>query len=284
MIKNLKKPKKLKILVSRTTRKQKSEPKLIAKKTPVVDQTNNFETGIGQKWFYPSWDRVGIVSLLMATGVAVWAVISSSNDAREQRDVMRDQLKQMQMTGIQTDKLIATNLQNAEAANTSAKISSDSLIANNRAWIGTSIAYLSSKPMFGQPADISILYLNTGREPALEFNYDSYSIVSNPQDLERGKTEEFISNYASQCFQKKTSAGQVVFPSANNTWTEMKSPLLQNALSERVIKGEDTLFFLGCFTYLTRNITRHSAFCYYFNSVSSNFARLNFCTFGMKAD
>jgi hypothetical protein len=101
----------------------------------------------GRKFYIELAETLG---LWVAAGVGILAIVVSNHDSALQTKVMQDQqvamqgqLTEMKGTGVQTNQMIDTNRQLAEAAGKqaqaaidSAKTAQENMVASQRAWVG----------------------------------------------------------------------------------------------------------------------------------------------------
>ncbi len=209
--------------------------------------------------------------------------------------VFSGQLEEMKSAGTQTKQLIDANAKLAEAANKqasaaaeNAKTAHDSYIASQRAWVGPTNAKIDGEIAVSKPLSIVIDYLNTGREPALNFMVTANAFVSSTDEESRGVTMARVNADFKGCRDAQVnSGGTVVFPSTGGITPSGQSLTISKPdtfIDQDIIDGNNTIVVDGCFLYKSIGITRHSYFCYFYRSKLSKVANLSICINGNGAD
>lgn len=205
------------------------------------------------------------------------------------------QLKEMKSAGEQTKQIIEANGKLAEAASKqadaaaeNAKTAHDSYVASQRAWVGPTNAKIDGDIAVGKPLSIVINYLNTGREPAINFVYTGDAFTSTPNEDSSGTTFAKINADFAGCRKAQlTGGGSVIFPSAGGLTPSGQSLTItkpDSFVEQNVIDGINTVVADGCFLYKSIGIVRHSYFCYFYNAKQTKAAALNICQNGNGAD
>lgn len=152
--------------------------------------------------------------------------------------------------------------------------------AATRAWVGPTHAAIdrSDNPHPG----IVIDYSNSGKEPAIDFSFETSGTDSWGATITSGRPKDSIFNIASECAAdnagscdsrirkgvasckaKQIERNEAVFPGSTYTFRE---PF--NAEKPADISGPDrAIFFQGCFVYrsgVTKDEAHHNAFCYFY--------------------
>jgi hypothetical protein len=136
--------------------------------------------------------------------------------AKNQWMVMNAQLQEIRSSSAQTDKMITIATAQSEAAKISAATAQQTLIANQRAWVGPSYAKADGIPMVGKKFDISIMYHNTGREPARNMSWTVKRLVATPEEEKNRTLHGKLEAILNECFGlslQEDEAGQIIFPS-----------------------------------------------------------------------
>jgi hypothetical protein len=170
----------------------------------------------------------------------------------------------------------------AAAAIAAAKATHDSMIAAQRAWIGPQNAAFSAEPKIGDQIDVTIQYLNTGREPGTSFSYDIDPFAVQEQSPEFGQR---VNPFMIGCFQKtEAPPGQVVYASTGFSNYNLNAKLAKELVDNDVISGQKVIVIQGCFVYITEQAVRHSFFCYFYKQGFTKLQNLNICPTGHNAD
>jgi len=162
------------------------------------------------------------------------------------------------------------------------------LIQSNRAWVGPRNAFLSAEPAIGKPIEATIVYQNSGREPAASFLYvvDPFSIRKS-QDA-TGVLAARIQNYMKACQETKEQkvGGSIIYPgsSAFDSSYQINVKTSDRFVDESIIKGEKVVIIQGCFLYRTFDTLRHSYFCYFYQQGFTKIQNLNICISGHHSD
>jgi hypothetical protein len=128
-------------------------------------------------------------------------------------------------------------------------------------------------------------YQNTGREPALSFVFHAAPLVASLSEDAEGKLAGKMTDYLQKCISTPARAlAGVVFPTSGFSASQLSSEVDGKLIDEGVVAGEKILVVQGCFAYQTGNITRHSAFCFFYRADQTDIAHLNVCLSGNYAD
>jgi hypothetical protein len=250
----------------------------------------------GRKFWLEIFETLG---LWVAAGVGVAAIVVSTSDSREQRDVMQGQLSEMRSSSQQTNQLVGANARLAEAAAKqaeaaekqatamadSAKAARDNLIASERAWVGPRNAKIDGAIEIGKSVDISIEYANTGHEPAQNFFSSVEGFMETDQDEKSGSSLKKMMTFFESCQKSRNNiVGQVVFPTSGFSAYNLGAKLNPENVTQEFIDGKTTLIVQGCFLYESFSAFRHTYFCYFYNAKTTKPANLSICHIGDSAD
>jgi hypothetical protein len=198
---------------------------------------------------------------------------------------MRGQLKEMHDAGAQTDKLVDANVKLAGAAQKSADAADKNLIASQRAWVGTVDATII-KSGIGTPIKGTAAYINSGREPA-KISPSAAEYLYTRDEWNSGKAVEYILTRQQECLNIQSIAGfRFAWPTSGFSNYFMHFPEGQIPQvgvipwSDRINEGQDILVVQGCIVYEAFGDIHHTAFCYDYDSRTSDLAHLNICTVG----
>ena len=204
------------------------------------------------------------------------------------------QLTEMKSAGEQTKQLIEANGQLADAANKqataaaeNAKTAHDAYIASQRAWVGPNNAKIDGEIAIGKPFSIIVEYLNTGREPAVNFIYTTDAFASTAEEEAAGISLAKVNAVFKGCREAQVvSGGSVVFPSTGGFGAGQNLTLTQpdSFVDQNIIDGSTTIVVDGCFLYRSIGLIRHSYFCYFYKSKTTKPSNLNICQNGNGAD
>jgi hypothetical protein len=226
-----------------------------------------------------------IFATVVATGVGDWFFYG--------------QLREMQDAGGQTKELVGANAKLAEAAAKqaeaadkqagalaeAAKLSRESMIASSRAWVGPRNAKIEGAIEIGKPVEFEIEYVNSGKEPALDFIYRVEPFTATQDEDTSGVVIRRIGEYFEACQRiDALPQGGVVFPSLGFSANNLTAKTTSDIITQSLLDGDVNLIVQGCFLYKSFNVIRHSYFCYYYNAKRTKVANLNICTAGHYAD
>jgi hypothetical protein len=212
--------------------------------------------------------------------------------------VFSGQLTEMRSAGEQTKQIIEANTklveaatQQAAAATETAKTSRESYLAAQRAWVGpltvTVGAIQKDKGIAG-----TMLYQNTGKEPAANF-YPAFVVkVYSLDEWNNGDAVKDIKTYSDDCLKitNLPNGLQVVYPSTGLSSYQLTFDTEKQSEPNKVIVNDDmtsgkSIFALkGCFTYKSIKEFHHSAFCFYYLANFSTLPNLSICIIGNDAD
>jgi len=168
-----------------------------------------------------------------------------------------------------------------DSVKTSAESAQQTLVANQRAWLGPSHVKLDEAPVVGKQLNFSVVFHNTGKEPARNVA----SLIESGMIV----PEEKVLSYENRVFQDKCLNlqeridGQVVYPSTGFA-TAILSSFTEEMISEPVINGKRWLPIRGCFAYRTFDQVRHSSFCYVYKGGITQPNQVDICKDGNYAD
>jgi hypothetical protein len=191
------------------------------------------------------------------------------------------------MTAIATFLLVFVTANLVTITGNTDKTINQTLVASNRAWVGPVGARLDAVPTIGKDIEISIPYLNTGREAALNFTPDIDAFIASPtDDTQIGALGQKIRNYISNCFSTiPKQDAQVVYASGGTLLgSEVGHIFPKDKIDPELISGEKFLAILGCFTYVTFDHPRHSSFCFFYRNGKTQFDHLNAYKNGARAN
>lgn len=172
--------------------------------------------------------------------------------------------------------------------------------AATRAWVGPFKA--SIRDLNSATPSIIIDYKNSGKEPAVDFGFetsggDSWAATitsRRPKDPifkidnecmadNEGNCATRIRKWVEACKAKQIEENEAVFPDAVYSYS---APFALKKAAD--ISGPNrAIFFQGCFVYrssITGSQTHHSAFCYFYRNGMSNDERMTPCPAAGYAD
>ena len=191
------------------------------------------------------------------------------------------------MTAVATFLLVFVTANLVTITGNTDKTINDTLVASNRAWVGPVGARLDAVPIIGKDIEISIPYLNTGREAALSFTPDVIASIESPtEDTPGGIVGQKINSYIEKCFATipKPDA-QVVYSSGGTLiGSEIDHTFPKNKIESEFISGDKFLAILGCFSYVTFGQPHHSSFCFFYRNGVSQIDHLSACRNGARAN
>jgi hypothetical protein len=164
--------------------------------------------------------------------------------------------------------------------------------SSGRAWVGPIDANITPLSL-NKPLRAAVIYGNTGRQPAITNSGLGVKIYSS-EEWTNGKAVEDIMKFKDSCMSVKAVArgGHMVYPTTGFTSFTIGYDANLNDIKEgekivatdKLISGDDIVAFRGCFAYLSIEIVRHTAFCFYFRGNFTDPSHLNFCAVGQEAD
>jgi hypothetical protein len=173
----------------------------------------------------------------------------------------------------------------AEIAAKQADSSERAMLQAQRAWIGPIDARLETKPVAGQKNKFVVEYQNTGKEPALSFIFDAALLFFTSAEEADGTLNKKMAEYLQKCGNTPARGlAGAVFPTSGFSVSQLSIPIDETLIDEGVVTGTKAILVQGCFVYQTGNITRHSAFCYFYKTDKTDTAHLNVCLSGNYAD
>jgi hypothetical protein len=211
----------------------------------------------GERSFRERIEIIVAAGIWVAAVVAVGAIYIGSRDAREQREVMSEQLAAMQ-----------NQLNEMRAA--------------ERAWVGPYDASIAAEPALGEDLPIVVQYRVSGRLPASSLTSSVDAIVSE----DNAGLLATISRKTDECLAGNLKPGQLAYPTTG-PWEgyEASTTLTKDKISQAVIDGTAVIVVIGCFTYESLSNVHHSAFCYdYKKSERTNIQHLDVCSVGNAAN
>jgi hypothetical protein len=174
----------------------------------------------------------------------------------------------------------------ADAGIASAKTARDSLVANQRAWVGPRNAKSEKAPELEKDLPLIVEYQNTGREPALETIFDVDVFTATEEEDQGGQVARKVNEFVNQCKIKWTPLhATVVFPSSvgvGSAGYTMSRTVPAEMIDQDVVDGQKAIVVSGCFVYKTA--IHHSSFCYFFKTKKTQPANWGICQVGNDAD
>jgi hypothetical protein len=235
---------------------------------------------------FREWITIVLITLTFAAVCyQVYEMIKVYEPIREQAEAAKSAANATKRAAdaATTQSEIATK--QAEISAKQAENSDKALVQSQRAWIGPRDARLEAKPVVGQKNKYLVEYQNTGREPALSFVFHTAPLVASLSEDADGKLTGRMTDYLQKCVNTLPRAlAGVVFPTSGFSVSQLSSEVDEKLIDEGVVVGEKILVIQGCFVYQTGNITRHSAFCYFYRANQTDIAHLNVCLSGNYAD
>lgn len=215
---------------------------------------------------FREWLTIGLIALTLVTlGWQVSEMIRVYDPIKEQADAAKV-----------SAKATADQVSNSEKASTQAQ----------RAWVGPSNLASEAAPQGTNPLKITITYYDSGRSPGLNFETDvDWRAYDATSQTDATWIESEVKLWEAACRNKgKPTGGETVFPNAGFSSYTQTAIIPANAVPGLVDKAGGTFVFLGCFTYISFDVVRHSAYCFYFRNGTSMPQNWNFCASGNYAD
>jgi hypothetical protein len=160
---------------------------------------------------------------------------------------------------------------------------------SSRTWVGATAATLDP-PQVHSPAKASIVYVNSGKEPAAIVQNAEFTVYSR-EEWNNLKAANDLIAYKEMCMKvPSVYPTTVAFPttagsSYNITIISNADDMIRKYIvSDDVIKGESILVVRGCMAYKTGNLVGHSPFCFFYDVKAPRSPTLNICLAGWDAD
>jgi hypothetical protein len=231
---------------------------------------------------------VSLVAVVLSAIVAFVAITSlrlNSFTAEQSRLSSRSQVEANR-------RLADAAARQAEASVAAAKTPQDSLIASQRAWVGPTDANMVA-PVASAPLQVTVLYGNSGRQPAPTLALMFPKIYS-LEEWNNGTAITDIEKWKTECLQlpMNDQNARITFPTTGfNSFVIRYDGTQQNirdvqklSISSELVVGKGIAAFKGCFVYRTSGQIHRTSFCYFYQAKVSDVAHLNYCTVGQAAD
>jgi type II secretory pathway pseudopilin PulG len=211
------------------------------------------------------WEIAGVAGLWIAAAVGIVAVLVSSYDSGEQRWVMQGQLNAMsgQLNEMRQQK---------------------------RAWIGPSNEEINTPIVSGKSIHITVQYNNTGGVPATNFTSIFHIREFSRKQWVGDAAVDIIISLKDDCFSRtyNTNGTIVAYPTQNGINYNIGLDTIKSnppiIADNSIIRGDTILSSEGCFIYRSGKNVHHSAFCYYYDSLTTQIAHMNICNIGNDVD
>lgn len=205
--------------------------------------------------------------------------------ATGQIKVMRDQLQEMRDAENDSKILIKANVSLATAAQQSADIANKNLVATQRAWVGPTDATLI-KSQDETLIKGTVSYVNSGREPA-KMNGDGTEYIYSRDDWNSGRASVSIEERQNACLAaNKIDGARFAWPTTGFNSYLIHFPegqIPQNGVlvwTKDIDDGSSIVALQGCILYEAFSQLHHTAFCYFYDSKTSDIAHLSICNTG----
>jgi hypothetical protein len=196
-------------------------------------------------------------------------------------------LKEVQSSGTQTAETISSlksqaasldgQLGQLKESNNTAR---ETLIANSRAWIGIQSAS-SIAPVADTDLVVSVPYINTGRQPAMNLTYAINGFILPEKDTANALAK--ITNVQYSCISGARNNLGVAYPSSGFSTYTLRTTIAKSAITAQAIESQNIFYVVGCFGYETFSIARYSNFCMFYSPKLSKPETWNFCAVGNTA-
>jgi hypothetical protein len=163
--------------------------------------------------------------------------------------------------------------------------------ANERPWLGPSDARVFDNKEKDKPLKVTIMTMNSGRQPALanmHLTLKRYSAEEWQSEAYRPDVYTWQSNCYSTQFSDKVAVRQVFPGLIQGSQTYSLSGSSDNGtppffVTDELMRGDDVVVALGCFVYEAFKVTRRTMFCYYYDK-SVDIKHLALCPIGQDAN
>lgn len=159
------------------------------------------------------------------------------------------------------------------------------MASGQRAWIAPTSAG-SDQPKLGTELKLSIVFINTGREPAMKVAYASEAFVSTESPDNPEKLKKAIDDYVAICKVGKDEMLRVgvVYPTSGHSAYSVHPAFPGRLVDDGAIDGTKLLAVAGCFSYEAQGSVHHSTFCFDWSAKAGNPNTWFFCGTGNDAD
>lgn len=235
---------------------------------------------------FREWVTIALIALTFAAVCyQVYEMIKVYEPIKEQAEAAKVAADSTKRAADAATKQSEIATKQAEIAAKQADNSDRAMLQAQRAWIGPRDARLESKPVAGQKNKFVVEYQNTGKEPALSFIFDAAPLVATAAGETDGTVNRTMTEYLQKCVSMPARAlAGVVFPTSGFSVSQLTIDINEKLIDDDIAGGKSALIIQGCFAYQTSNITRHSAFCYFYRADRTDIVHLNVCLSGNYAD
>jgi hypothetical protein len=238
--------------------------------------------------FWRGWATVerlqAVFNFLLVIVTAMQATVSYWQWGLTQDSLLLTQ-RAVEIAALQAKAAQDANELTRANSKSSDEMAQQTLIANQRAWLGPNDAKLAEAPVAGKKLDVVITYHNTGKEPARNVAWDVERIVTTPEEEANGTLGVKITAFLAKCLLlKEREAGQVVYPSTGFGHATLRTIYPAEIIDEHIVNGKKWLVIQGCFVYRTFDKVRHSGFCFFYKGDMTKPEHLNVCLGGNYAD
>ena len=208
-------------------------------------------------------------------GATLLAIVLQVREMQRAYGPIRDQAKASAQAAAATQKA-------ADAAMKQVQNAEQNTMQAQRAWVGPTNAALPTAPQPGKAIDVTVVYQNTGHEPALAFSYNIDAFEMRRVDTVTAVPAPRMDSYKKFCqITRHWPGGSAVYPNSSYTLTD---ELPANTVDQGFAIGQELLVIQGCFQYLTFNLPKYSYFCYYYDPSRTKIANLSICPIGADAN
>lgn len=139
----------------------------------------------------------------------------------------------------------------------------NALELSERAWISPMPMKLAEQPILGQPLRVALVFNNTGKEPAIDVNFNNtYGVVPHPNNGDMTRMT-FPENTACKGIEPVLGGG-VAAPTIadrNTRLTDTSHSSQPVVVDEAIMNGQAWVYTQGCIVYRTFNKTHFTQYC-----------------------
>ncbi len=159
------------------------------------------------------------------------------------------------------------------------------LRAEQRAWLGPQYARSERPPILAKDFEVAVSYQNTGREPASDVVAEAAPFAVALDQASSATVDRRIKDAAEHCAALAPGAGtKVVYPGAAAGGDRTAIAVRRELIDWEFLYGVKILVMPGCYAYKSGGVTRHSAFCFFYQHGFSNPNNWPLCQAGNYAD
>lgn len=159
------------------------------------------------------------------------------------------------------------------------------VLQDQRAWIAPQAARNDRPPAAGRAFDVSVIYRNTGAQPAGDVVFQASPFAVPLDETASDTVEHRIKEAAERCSSlNSTSGAKVVYPGGAGAGDRTAVSIKKELIDWEFVYGVKVVVIPGCYAYRTAGAAHHSAFCFFYQHGFSNPNDWPLCQAGNYAD